>query len=105
MELPDPQNAGPGVSTPDVETTTREKEDLDIPWNVVVLNDPVNLMSYVTMVIQRIFGYPRNKAERMMLEVHHLGRSIVWTGDREKAELYVEQLQGHQLMAVLRKSE
>jgi ATP-dependent Clp protease adaptor protein ClpS len=82
---------------------TRSEEDLDLPWQVVVHNDPVNLMSYVTMVFQRVFGYPREKAERHMLEVHHNGRSILWAGMREPAELYVQQLHGYLLLATLEK--
>jgi len=56
---------------------THSKVALDTPWNVIVLNDPINLMSYVTMVFQRVFGYPRQKAELHMLEVHQKGRSLV----------------------------
>ena len=82
---------------------TRSEEDLDLPWQVVVHNDPVNLMSYVTMVFQRVFGYPREKAERHMLEVHHKGRSVLWSGMREPAELYVQQLHGYLLLATLEK--
>ena len=67
------------------------KEEVDLPWNVVILDDPVNLMSYVTLVIQRIFGYPKSKAARMMREVHEQGRSIVWTGVRETAEFSLSQ--------------
>ena len=70
---------------------------------MVVHNDPVNLMSYVTMVFQRVFGYPRDKAERHMLEVHHKGRSILWSGMRERAELYVQQLHGYLLLATIEK--
>lgn len=77
---------------------------LAVPWNVVVHNDPINLMSYVTMVFQRVFGYPREKAERHMLEVHHRGRSVLWSGAREQAELYVHQLHGYQLLATLEKA-
>ena len=77
---------------------------LDVPWNVIVLNDPINLMSYVTMVFQRVFGYPREKAERHMLEVHHKGRSLVWVGGREQAEMYVQQLHSYQLLAQMERS-
>jgi ATP-dependent Clp protease adaptor protein ClpS len=84
---------------------TESKTDLASPWNVIVHNDPINLMSYVTMVFQRVFGYAREKAERHMLEVHHRGRSLVWSGGREQAELYVHQLHGHQLLATLEKAE
>ena len=83
---------------------TRSEENLDLPWLVVVHNDPVNLMTYVTMVFQRVFGYPREKAERHMLEVHHKGRSVLWSGMKERAELYVQQLHGHLLLATLEKA-
>jgi ATP-dependent Clp protease adaptor protein ClpS len=83
---------------------TKTKETLDTPWNVIVLNDPINLMSYVTMVFQRVFGYPRERAERLMLEVHHRGRSLVWSGGREQAEHYVHQLHSYQLLAHMEKS-
>jgi ATP-dependent Clp protease adaptor protein ClpS len=91
------------VDEPVIEKETRSKEDVDIPWQVVVHNDPVNLMTYVTMVFQRVFGYPREKAERHMLEVHQKGRSILWSGMRERAELYVQQLHGYLLLATLEK--
>jgi ATP-dependent Clp protease adaptor protein ClpS len=92
------------TAEPTIEKETRSEEDLDVPWQVVVHNDPVNLMSYVTMVFQRVFGYPREKAERHMLEVHHKGRSILWSGMRERAELYVQQLHGYLLLATLEKA-
>src|SRR4029453_17162438 len=91
------------VEAPVKETETRGEEELDIPWEVGVHNDPVNLMTYVTMVFQRVFGYPREKAERHMLEVHHKGRSILWSGRRERAELYVQQLHGYLLLATIEK--
>jgi ATP-dependent Clp protease adaptor protein ClpS len=91
------------VEAPSKEKETRGEEELDLPWQVVVHNDPVNLMTYVTMVFQLVFGYPREKAERHMLEVHHKGRSILWSGVRERAEFYVQQLHGHLLLATLEK--
>lgn len=91
------------VEKPTIEKETKSEEELDLPWQVVVHNDPVNLMTYVTMVFQRVFGYPREKAERHMLEVHHKGRSILWSGMRERAELYVQQLHGYLLLATLEK--
>jgi ATP-dependent Clp protease adaptor protein ClpS len=78
---------------------------LDLPWNVVVHNDPVNLMSYVTRVFMRVFGYPKARAEKHMMEVHEHGRSIVWTGLREPAESYVQQLHAYLLLATLEKAE
>ena len=99
------QNAGrTTVDQPTIEHETRPEEDLDLPWQVVVHNDPVNLMTYVTMVFQRVFGYPREKAERHMLEVHQKGRSVLWSGMRERAELYVQQLHGYLLLATLEKA-
>jgi ATP-dependent Clp protease adaptor protein ClpS len=66
---------------------------------VIVHNDPITLMSYVVMVFQKLFSYPYPKAYRLMMEVHNLGRSIVWTGARERAEIYVQKLHSHQLLA------
>jgi ATP-dependent Clp protease adaptor protein ClpS len=97
------QDVSGGVAEPTIEKSTESEQELDLPWQVVVHNDPVNLMTYVTMVFQRVFGYPREKAERHMLEVHQHGRSIVWTGVRERAELYVQQLHGYLLLATLEK--
>ncbi|GAB4177785.1 MAG: hypothetical protein Fur0032_18140 [Terrimicrobiaceae bacterium] len=88
------------IELPDTDTET----ELDKPWNVVVHNDPVNLMSYVTRVFQKIFGFSKEKARRHMMEVHQSGRSIVWTGSRERAEFYVEQLHHHLLLATLERS-
>jgi ATP-dependent Clp protease adaptor protein ClpS len=89
---------------PSIESETQAAESLETPWNVVVHNDPVNLMSYVTMVFQRVFGYARERAERHMLEVHHKGRSILWSGNRELAEFYVQQLHGYLLLATIEKA-
>ena len=72
-----------------------------VPWNVIVHNDPINLMSYVTMVFQRVFGYARDSAERHMMEVHQQGRSLVWSGGREQAEHYVHLLHSYQLWATM----
>src|SRR5436190_1736819 len=92
------------VETPTIQKQEATKEEIQTPWNVVVHNDPVNLMSYVTMVFQRVFGYPRERAEKHMLEVHHNGRSILWSGLRERAELYVQQLHGYLLLATIEKT-
>lgn len=82
----------------------KEKEALDTPWNVVVHNDPVNLMTYVTLVLREVFGFPKEKAEAHMLEVHHRGRSIVWSGAREKAEFYAQQLHARLLLATIERA-
>jgi ATP-dependent Clp protease adaptor protein ClpS len=73
--------------------------DVDRPWNVVVWNDPVNLMSYVVLVFQKLFGYSREHATKLMLEVHHDGRSVVASGTREQAEHHVARLHAHGLWA------
>ena len=86
------------------EEQTRTDESLDIPWNVVVHNDPINLMEYVTKVFMTVLGFSRQKAEVHMLQVHQKGRSIVWTGARERAELYVQQLHTYLLLATIEKS-
>jgi ATP-dependent Clp protease adaptor protein ClpS len=85
-------------------SSTRDETALDQPWNVVVHNYPVNLMVYVTMVFRKDFGFSREKAESHMLEVHHKGRSIVWSGARERAELYVQQLHSHLLLATIERA-
>src|SRR6267154_683530 len=89
------------VENPVVEQETRAAEELDLPWQVIVHNDPVNLMSYVTMVFQKVFGLTKEKAEKHMLEVHQLGRSILWSGMRERDALSVHQLHGHLLLHTL----
>lgn len=90
-------------------TVTRKRHksstDLEARWNVLIFDDPVNLMDYVTKVIQRVFGYPREKSEALMMTVHQAGKALVWTGERERAELYVQQLHGFQLQANLEKAE
>jgi ATP-dependent Clp protease adaptor protein ClpS len=73
----------------------------DRPWVVIVWNDPINLMSYVTFVLQKLFGYSREKAERLMLEVHNAGRSVVSNGTRERAEMDVFRLHEHGLWATM----
>lgn len=87
------------------EAETQDEDALSPPWNVIVHNDPVNLMSYVTMVFQRVLGFPHEKAQRHMLEMHHKGRSLVWSGEREHAESVVEKLHGFLLLATLEQAE
>ena len=70
-------------------------------WNVIVWNDPVNLMSYVVWVLRKLFGYPEEEATRLMLDVHHKGRAVVAAAPREKAELVVFRLHHHGLWATL----
>ena len=71
-------------------------------WVVIVWNDPINLMSYVTLVLQKLFGYSRAKATRLMLQVHNEGKAVVASGSREKAEYDVSRLHAHGLWATMR---
>ena len=92
------------VSTSPVELDEPEVVDVTLlarPWVTIVWNDPVNLMSYVTFVFQKYFGYARAKAEKLMLEVHHDGRSVVSTGSREEMERDVEAMHGYGLWATM----
>lgn len=86
-------------------TETKAKTRTAPPWNVIVLDDPVTLMPYVTKVFMSVFGYTMDKANRLMLEVHNHGRSIVWSGAREQAEVYAQKLQAHHLLTVLEVAE
>ena len=74
-------------------------------WRVVVLNDPVNLMSYVVLVFKKVFGFDETTARKHMLEVHEQGRSVVWSGVREKAEAYAFTLQQWHLTTVLEQDD
>jgi ATP-dependent Clp protease adaptor protein ClpS len=80
----------------------REEEERDRPWVVIVWNDPINLMSYVTLVLQQLFGYSRSRATKLMLQVHNEGKAVVSSGTREKAEHDVARLHAHGLWATLR---
>ncbi|MGH9027400.1 MAG: ATP-dependent Clp protease adapter ClpS [Acidimicrobiia bacterium] len=75
----------------------------DRPWLVIVWNDPINLMSYVVHVFQKLFGYTREKATRLMLQVHHEGKAVVSDGPREKAEVDVARLHAHGLWATMQR--
>ncbi len=74
-------------------------------WLVVVMNDPVNLMSYVVLVFKKVFGFDETTARKHMMEVHEQGRSVVWSGDREKAEAYAFTLHQWHLSAVIQSDE
>ena len=87
------------------ETIVDEATDLDRPWLVIVWNDPINLMSYVTWVFQKLFGYSFEKATTLMLDVHHKGKAVVSSGAREKAELDCFRLHAHGLWATMTKSD
>lgn len=73
----------------------------DKPWQTIVWNDPVNLMSYVTYVFQKLFGYSREHATQLMLDVHHKGRAIVSSGSKEKVEGDVAKLHAAGLWATM----
>ena len=87
------------------EPTSDEVAVPDRPWVVIVWNDPINLMSYVTYVFQKLFGYSREKATKLMLQVHHEGRAVVSSGTREQAELDVFRLHEHGLWATMQHDE
>lgn len=89
------------VITPEETTADDTSIDPDRPWVVIVWNDPINLMSYVTHVLQKVFGYNREKASALMLDVHEKGRAAVSTGPREKCELDVFRLHEYGLWATL----
>jgi ATP-dependent Clp protease adaptor protein ClpS len=90
---------------PNPRPSTVTEEQLADQWLVVVLDDPVNLMSYVVMVFKKVFGFDEMIARKHMLEVHEQGRSVVWAGVREQAEAYVFTLQQWHLTAVLESDE
>ncbi len=78
-----------------------ELADSDQPWRTIVWNDPVNLMSYVTYVFQKLFGYSRDHATKLMLDVHNKGRAIVSSGSKEKVETDVAKLHAAGLWATM----
>ncbi|PZS17511.1 MAG: ATP-dependent Clp protease adapter ClpS [Pseudonocardiales bacterium] len=94
-----------GTLTPQREagqqTDEQTQSDPDLPWITIVWNDPINLMNYVTHVFMTVFGYPKSKAEKLMLDVHQKGRAVVSTGTRERMELDVTTLHGYGLWATL----
>jgi len=79
----------------------QEWREHDRPWIVIVWNDPINLMSYVTFVFQKLFGYSRAKATKLMLQVHNEGKAVVSSGTREKCEIDVARLHAYGLWATL----
>ena len=89
------------VPVGDIETIVDQDTTEDRPWLVIVWNDPINLMSYVTYVFQKLFGYSKEKASRLMLDVHEKGRAVVTSGPRERAELDVFRLHEHGLWATM----
>ena len=99
-----PASTFPDVQTAPVESDRPVGEDstaADQPWLVIVWNDPINLMSFVTFVFQKLFGYSKEKATKLMLDVHHKGRAVVSSGTRERAEMDVYRLHEHGLWATM----
>lgn len=98
-----------GTIAPEREATEQivdqPEAERDAPWITIVWNDPINLMSYVTFVFQKLFGYSREKAHQLMLDVHFKGKAIVSHGPREKAELDVFRLHEHGLWATMEHDE
>jgi len=102
-----PVSTFPDVQTAPVETDrpVGEKSTAsDQPWLVIVWNDPINLMSFVTFVFQKLFGYSKEKATKLMLDVHHKGRAVVSSGTRERAEMDVYRLHEYGLWATMEQS-
>ena len=90
------------VAPTEVERPATEEDVVpDTPWVTIVWNDPVNLMTYVTYVFQKVFGYAKPKAEKLMLDVHHKGKAVVSAGTREAMERDAEVLHGYGLWATV----
>jgi ATP-dependent Clp protease adaptor protein ClpS len=86
---------------PDELTLKDESVTTDTPWVTIVWDDPVNLMSYVVYVFQTYFGYSRDKAEYLMLKVHHEGSAVVSSGNRERVEVDVQAMHSYGLWATM----
>ncbi len=94
------------VKTAPVEIQRPDADEVvepDVPWIVIVWNDPINLMTYVTWVFQKLFGYPRAKAEKLMMDVHTKGKAVVSNGSHDEAERDVARLHAHGLWATMQK--
>lgn len=88
------------IDEPDQDEVT----SLDVPWQVIVWNDPVNLMTYVVWVFRKLFGYSEERATKLMLDVHHRGKAVVASEPREQAELTVSRLHHHGLWATMERA-
>ena len=93
------------IEAPAGDVAERTSTAEDHPWIVLVWNDPINLMSYVAFVFRKVFGYSKEKAEALMMDVHFKGRAVVSNGTREKAELDVFRLHEHGLWATMQHDE
>jgi ATP-dependent Clp protease adaptor protein ClpS len=94
----------PAAPVRERDTSIEEDRTHDGPWDVIVWDDPVNLMSYVVFVFRRVFGFPEPVARKLMLEVHRRGKALVASEPREQAEMYVQQLHGYGLQATMQRS-
>jgi ATP-dependent Clp protease adaptor protein ClpS len=103
------------MSSPDIQEITipdtveellgAEEVRPDVPWVVLVWNDPVNTFAYVIFVLQKLFGYSRAKASRLTNQVHFEGKAVVASGSREKCEADVSRLHAHGLWATMQKDD
>lgn len=94
-----------GIMSTTTEIAPTTGTDIDRPWIVIVWNDPINLMSYVTWVFQKLFGYSLEKATALMLDVHEKGRAVVSNGTRERAEVDVQRLHEYGLWATMQRED
>jgi ATP-dependent Clp protease adaptor protein ClpS len=98
------------ATNPDIDTDVDENlgalhaADPDRPWQTLVWNDPVNLMSYVAHVFREYFGYPREVAEHLMMTVHTAGKAVVAEGPREQMELHAQVMHDYGLWATIRQA-
>jgi ATP-dependent Clp protease adaptor protein ClpS len=100
--MPAAPRVDPGA---DQRTDTEDATDISRPWITLVWNDPVNMMGYVVYVFQNLFGYSREKATKLMLDVHHKGRAVVSSGTRERMESDVARLHAAGLWATLQQDD
>lgn len=87
------------IPRPDIDD--KAVSEVDTPWKVIVWDDPINLMSYVSFVFRKLFGYSSEKAHRLMMQVHTEGRAVVAAGHKERAEHDVYRLHEHGLWATM----
>jgi ATP-dependent Clp protease adaptor protein ClpS len=88
----------------EAEPVDEDLPESDNPWVVVVWNDPINLISYVSFVLQQLFGYSQEKAMMLTMKVHNEGKAAVSIGSREQAEMDVYRLHEHGLWATIEQS-
>jgi len=105
-ETVEPEIDEPPLGAPVPDEVDPDKEVVpDTPWLVIVWNDPVNLMSYVVWVLRKLFGYSKDKATKLMMDVHTKGKAVVSHGTREKAETDVARLHAHGLWATMQRDQ